>query len=203
MNKNLAIRSNLMKFEATALFAGVRAEIESDRWFFFCEARKLGFAYNIGQSISPYRASINFTYVFHNVSTVVYLEREAHVGNVGENLWTLSFASIEGKKQASLIADNLQGLKDKGYYIPNGNENLERQMNFSLGLYGACIMHVDVKFPIDRPALLCFCEVMDYLDQINTKENLDLKSVQDEMNNNGNDDYDEDYVMMGDWQTWK
>lgn len=194
MDKSLAIRSNLMKFEATALFAGVRAEIESDRWSFFSEARKQGFAYNIGQSISPYRASINFTYVFRNITTVVYLEREAHVGNIGEDLWTLSFASIEGKAQAIIIADNLQSLKDKGYYIPNGNENLERQMNFSLGLYGSCLMHVDVKFPIDKPALQCFCEVMDCIESLNTK--LDLQSIED-------DEDGDDLVIMGDWQTWK
>lgn len=195
MDKALAIRSNLMKFEATALFAGVRAEIESDRWSFFSEAREQGYAYNVGQSISPYRASINFTYVFHNITTVVYLEREAHVGNVGENMWTLSFASIEGKAQAITIADNLQELKDKGYYIPNGNENLERQMNFSLGLYGACLMHVDVKFPIDRPALQCFCEVMDCIEARNAR--LDMSAITDD------DDGTDDLVIMGDWQTWK
>lgn len=190
-----------MKFEATALFAGVRAEIDSDRWNFFSEARKQGFAYNVGQSVSPYRASINFTYVFQNITTVVYLEREAHVGNVGEDLWTLSFACIEGKTQASVIADNLVGLKEKGYYIPNGNENLERQMNFSLGLYGACIMHVDVKFPIDRPPLQCFCEVMDYIEAQNN--NVDFKAVQEEMNNANSSDDEDDLVIMGDWQTWK
>lgn len=190
-----------MKFEATALFAGVRAEIDSDRWNFFSEARKQGFAYNVGQSVSPYRASINFTYVFQNITTVVYLEREAHVGNVGEDLWTLSFASIEGKTQASVIADNLVGLKEKGYYIPNGNENLERQMNFSLGLYGACIMHVDVKFPIDRPPLQCFCEVMDYIEAQNN--NVDFKAVQEEINNANSSDDEDDLVIMGDWQTWK
>lgn len=199
MEKNLAIRSKIMKFEATALFAGVRAEIESDRWFFFREARCQGFAYNVAQSISPYRASISFTYVFRGISTVVYLEREAHVGNIGENLWTLSFASIEGKTQALMIADNLQGLKEYGYYIPNGNENLERQMNFSLGLYGACLMHVDVKFPIDRQPLQCFCDVMDHIDQRNS--NLNLKEIQEGLNDSS--DEDEDYVMMGDWQTWK
>lgn len=195
MDKALAIRSNLMKFEATALFAGVRAEIESDRWPFFSEAREQGYAYNVGQSISPYRASINFTYVFHNITTVVYLEREAHVGNIGENMWTLSFASIEGKAQAITIADNLQELKEKGYYIPNGNENLERQMNFSLGLYGACLMHVDVKFPIDRPALQCFCEVMDCIEARNAR--LDMSAINDD------DDDTDDLVIMGDWQTWK
>lgn len=201
MDKKLAILSNLMKFEATALFAGVRAEVESDRWFFFQEARRQNFAYNIGQSISPYRASINFTYVFHNISCVVYLEREAHVGNVGEDMWTLSFASIEGKTQALKIANSLQSLKDKGYYIPNGNENLERQMNFSLGLYGACLMHVDVKFPIDRPPLQCFCEVMDCIDTMNS--DVDFKSAMQEIANNNSDDDGDDYVMMGDWQTWK
>jgi len=201
-NKTLAIRSNLMKFEATALFAGVRSEIESDRWFFFREARRNEFSLNVGQSISPYRASINFTYVYRSISTVVYLEREAHVGKIGENLWTLSFASIEGKTQASIIADAFQELKGKGYYIPNGNENLERQMNFSLGLYGSCIMHVDVKFPTERPALQCFCEVMDCIDKHNAEGTIDfglIKNLQQEESQ----DSDDDYIMFGDWQTWK
>lgn len=202
MDKNLAVRSKLMKFEATALFAGVRAEIESDRWFYFREARRQEFSYSLGQNISPYRASLNFTYVFQNISSVVYLEREAHVGNIGEDLWTLSFASIEGKTQALVIANALAELNEKGYYIPNGNENLERQMNFSLGLYGSCLMHVDVKFPTDRPPLDCFCEVMDCIDQKNSQQNLDLKYVQEEINAPSADDED-DILIMGDWQTWK
>ena len=194
MDKEQAIRSKLMKLEATALFAGVRAEIESEHWAYFSEARKQGFAYNMRQNISPYRASLNFNYVFRNISMIVYLEREAHVGKIGEDMWMLSFSGIAGKAQAIMVADALQGLKDKGYYIPNGNENLERQMNFSLGLYGDCLMHVDVRFPIDRPALQCFVEVMDCIESLNTR--LDPQSLND-------DDEDDQLVIMGDWQTWK
>lgn len=201
-NKTLAIRSNLMKFEATALFAGVRAEIESDRWFFFREARKSSFSLDIGQSMSAYRASINFTYIYRNIVTVVYLEREAHVGKIGENLWTLSFASIEGKAQAIEIADALQNLKEKGYYIPNGNENLERQMNFSLGLYGACLMHVDVKFPIDKKPLECFCDVIDCIDKHNAERHIDFSIIKKAQQEEANDSED-DFIMLGDWQTWK
>ena len=131
MDKQLAIKSKLMKFEAVALFAGVRAEIESERWQYFREARKQDFPYSLAQNISAYRASLNFTYVYQDISTIVYLEREAHIGKPGENLWTLSFSCIEGKTQALVIANALSELKEKGYYIPNGNENLERQMNFS------------------------------------------------------------------------
>ena len=183
-----------MKLEATALFAGVSAEIESEHWAYFRDARKQGFAYNMRQNISPYRASLNFTYVFHNISMIVYLEREANVGKIGEDMWMLSFSGIAGKAQSIMVADALQDLKDKGYYIPNGNENLERQMNFSLGLYGDCLMHVDVRFPIDRPALQCFVEVMDCIESQNTK--LDPQSLHD-------DDEDDQLVIMGDWQTWK
>ena len=194
MDKEQAIRSKLMKLEATALFAGVSAEIESEHWAYFRDARKQGFAYNMRQNISPYRASLNFTYVFHNISMIVYLEREANVGKIGEDMWMLSFSGIAGKAQSIMVADALQGLKDKGYYIPNGNENLERQMNFSLGLYGDCIMHVDVRFPIDRQALQCFVEVMDCIESHNTR--LDPQSLND-------DDEDDQLVIMGDWQTWK
>ena len=194
MDKEQAIRSKLMKLEATALFAGVSAEIESEHWAYFRDARKQGFAYNMRQNISPYRASLNFTYVFHNISMIVYLEREANVGKIGEDMWMLSFSGIAGKAQSIMVADALQDLKDKGYYIPNGNENLERQMNFSLGLYGDCLMHVDVRFPIDRPALQCFVEVMDCIESQNTK--LDPQSLND-------DDEDDQLVIMGDWQTWK
>ena len=194
MDKEQAIRSKLMKLEATALFAGVSAEIESEHWAYFRDARKQGFAYNMRQNISPYRASLNFTYVFRNISMIVYLEREAHVGKIGEDMWMLSFSGIAGKAQSIMVADALQDLKDKGYYIPNGNENLERQMNFSLGLYGDCLMHVDVRFPIDRPALQCFVEVMDCIESQNTR--LDPQSLND-------DDEDDQLVIMGDWQTWK
>ena len=116
------------------------------------------------------------------------------MGKIGEDMWMLSFSGIAGKAQAIMVADALQGLKDKGYYIPNGNENLERQMNFSLGLYGDCLMHVDVRFPIDRPALQCFVEVMDCIESQNTR--LDPQSLND-------DDEDDQLVIMGDWQTWK
>ena len=194
MDKEQAIRSKLMKLEATALFTGVRAEIESEHWAYFRDARKQGFAYNMRQNISPYRASLNFTYVFHNISMIVYLEREANVGKIGEDMWMLSFSGIAGKAQSIMVADALQDLKDKGYYIPNGNENLERQMNFSLGLYGDCLMHVDVRFPIDRQALQCFVEVMDCIESHNTR--LDPQSLND-------DDEDDQLVIMGDWQTWK
>ena len=111
MDKQLAIKSKLMKFEAVALFAGVRAKIESERWQYFREARKQDFPYSLAQNISAYRASLNFTYVYQDISTIVYLEREAHIGKPGENLWTLSFSCIEGKTQALVIANALSELK--------------------------------------------------------------------------------------------
>lgn len=200
MDKQLAIKSKLMKFEAVALFAGVRAEIESERWQYFREARKQDFPYSLAQNISAYRASLNFTYVYQDISTIVYLEREAHIGKPGENLWTLSFSCIEGKTQALVIANALSELKEKGYYIPNGNENLERQMNFSLGLYGSCLMHVDILFPTHLTPLSCFCEVMDCIEQKNSLRTQNLKAI---MERDNVIDDDDDILIMGDWQTWK
>lgn len=204
MDKALQIRSNIMKFEATALFANVKSAIDAERWYYFREARRQGFSYQLGQSISPYRADIHFLYVFRDVITELYLEREAHVGNIGEDMWQMTFASIEGKAQASLLTDNLLALKEKGYYIPNGNENLERQMNFSLGLYGECLMQIVVRFPTDKAPFQCFCEVMDHIDGINSQTPIDFKSIMEKQNaSNNHASDDDDIIMFGDWQTWK
>lgn len=204
MSKNSA----LMKLEAMALFANVKAQAASPRWWYFRCMRELGRPVRLDQSISPYRASLFWDYIFRGIDCQVYLEREVSQGNPGENLWKLSFSGIEGKVHALTIQDYLKPLQQEGYYIPNGNENLERQMNFSLGLYGACLMHVDVHFPIQQPPLPCVLRVMDLLEQQNSASDTPLEVTLAELDQKralqSQADTDEDPdIMMGDWQTWK
>lgn len=208
MERDSAKQSSLIKLEAMALFAGVKAHANTNRWWYFSEMRRVGRPVRIEQSISPYRASLHWDYLFLGIDCQVYLEREAHVGSRGENLWSLSFSAIEGKVHALTIQDQLKPLQDKGYYIPNGNENLERQMNFSLGLYGACLMHVDVHFPTDRPPLPCLLEVMDHIEQINREQSDTIEQQlalldQKRASILANDEDEDPDIMMGDWQTWK
>lgn len=208
MEKELAKQSSLMKMEAMALFAAIKAQARTERWWYFAEMSRLGRAVSLEQSISPYRASLHFDYIFHGIDCQIYLEREAHVGQLGEDMWTLSFSGIEGKVHALTIHDQLKPLQARGFYIPNGNENLERQMNFSLGLYGACLMHVDVRFPASRPPLPCALEVLDLIDTTNKQSTPSLEEVLHNLDErraaallaDADDDPD---VIMGDWQTWK
>lgn len=207
--KEQAKRTNLMKLEAMGLFAGIRAQASSDRWWYFGEMRRMGRAVRMEQSLSAYRASLYWDYLFCGVECQVFLEREAHMGKLGENMWSISFSGIEGKVNALAIHDRLKSLQAEGFYIPNGNENLERQMNFSLGLYGACLMHVDVRFPSHLPPLPCALRVMDVVDEAN-RMNADghLAEIIEEMEKKKasiateSDEEDPD-IMMGDWQTWK
>ena len=195
-----------MKMEAMSLFAQIRSQANSDRWWYFREMRQLGRPVRLDQSISPYRASLYWDYVFRGIECQIYLEREAHVGQLGEDMWTLSINGIEGKVKALTLHDYLKSLQSEGYYIPNGNENLERQMNFSLGLYGACLMHVDVKFPIDQPPIPCALRVLDLLEKANSEgEPLGevLKRIESERLENATDEEEDPDIMMGDWQTWK
>lgn len=199
LEKDNAKRSNLLKLEATILFTQIRNQLESSRWFYFEEARRQTFAIQLSQSISPYRASLHFRYVHGGSLYDAYLEREAHVGAIGENLWTLSFPGIEGKTQASLLRDHLAPLRSEGYDIPNGEEYLDRQMNFSLGLYASCLMRVDVRLPISHAPFAAFCRIMDHLESY-PNEHLDYASLVDAQGDVEESDTD---LMLGDWQTWK
>lgn len=201
-------RTTLMKMEAMSLFSNIKAQANTERWWYFRELKTLGKPVRIEQSISAYRASLYWDYIYKGIECQVFLEREAHVGNLGENLWTLSFSGIEGKVKALTLQEALKPLQAEGYYIPNGNENLERQMNFSLGLYGACLMHVDVKFPIDQPPLTCALHVLDIIDQANAEDSEPMCMIinrldKEKANHQTSDDDEESDIMMGDWQTWK
>lgn len=197
-----------MKMEAVALFAGIRAQAQTDRWWYHAEMRRLGRPVTFEQSLSPYRASLRWDYVFAGIDCQVFLEREAHVGRPGEDVWMLSFSGIEGKVKALTLHDHLKGLQQQGFYIPNGNENLERQMNFSLGLYGACLMHVDVHFPPDQKPLSSALTVLDLLDRDNHAATPSLETMLGEIEARRQaalalDENDDPDVIMGDWQTWK
>lgn len=205
--KEQAKYSNLMKLEAASLFAAIRAHASTDRWWYFRSMRELGYVVRIDQSISPFRASLHCDYMMGGIECQLFLEREAHVGRLGDDMWSLSFSGIEGKVHALTIQDQLRPLQQEGYYIPNGNENLERQMNFSLGLYGACLMHVDVKFPVQQPPLPCALHVLDVIDQANQRLTPSLPAAlmaleQQRQAISQQDDEDPD-IIMGDWQTWK
>lgn len=201
-------RSAIMKMEAMTLFANLRAQANTNRWWYFREMRAIGYPVRLDQSISSYRASIHWDYIFRGIECQIFVEREAHVGNIGENLWTISFCGIEGKNKALTLHEMLKPLQEEGYYIPNGNENLERQMNFSLGLYGACLMHVDIKFPIDRQPVECALHVLDTIEKSNETYKMPLAEIlellAEEKNKSQSTDEEEDPdIIMGDWQTWK
>ncbi len=186
--------------EATILFTQIRNQQESSRWFFFDEARRQGFPIQQSQSISPYRASLHFRYVHAGILYDAYLEREAHVGEIGDDMWTLSFPGIEGKTQALLLREHLSSLREAGFDIPNGEEYLDRQMNFSLGLYASCLMRVDVKFPLHQPPFPCFCQILDHLEQYETRSACDLHALERSLHT---DDDETPDILYGDWQTWK
>lgn len=200
-------RTALMKMEAMTLFANLRAQAMTDRWWYFREMKAMGRPVRLDQSISPYRASLHWDYIFRGIECQVFLEREAHVGQLGEDLWTMSFSSIEGKVNALTLQEFLKPLQSEGYYIPNGNENLERQMNFSLGLYGACLMHVDVKFPIEQPPVPCALHILDVLEKANAEgeplAGILIRLAEEKQKNQSSDDDEDPDIIMGDWQTWK
>lgn len=201
-------RSAIMKMEAMTLFANIRAQAETNRWWYFREMRAINHPVRLDQNLSAYRASLHWDYVFRGIECQVFLEREAQVGQLGENLWTMSFCGIEGKVKALTLHDFLKPLQNEGYYIPNGNENLERQMNFSLGLYGACLMHVDVKFPINQPPVACALHVLDVIENANESFGKPLNEILEEIEeenakSQSSDEEDDPDIIMGDWQTWK
>ena len=199
-DKEAAKRSNLLKFEATMLFTQIKNQLESSRWFFFDDARRQGFSIRLTQSISPYRASLHFRLVHGGILYDAYLEREAHIGQVGEDLWKLSFPSIEGKTQAAILQEHLSDLRQEGFEIPNNEEYLNRQMNFSLGLYASCLMTVEVRFPIHQPPFQAFCRVMDQLEKFSTHQPCDYRQLEASDLRSEEDTPD---ILFGDWQTWK
>lgn len=206
--ENSAKQTNLMKLEAMALFAGIRAQAATDRWWYFSQRRLLQQPARIDQRISAYRASLFFDYLFCGIECQVYLEREAFMGQLGDDMWSISISGIEGKAHALVVHDHLKVLQEEGFYIPNGNENLERQMNFSLGLYGSCLMHVDVRFPIHQPPLPCALKVLDLLENINKTSSPPMEQLLAQMAAQRNaqqllDEEDDPDIIMGDWQTWK
>jgi len=197
-----------MKLEAMALFAGVKAYCSTDRWWYFREMRRVGRPVRLDQSISAYQASLQWNYLFLGIDCQVFLERKALLGSPQEDLWTLSFSSIEGKDHAATLHDHLKPLQQQGFYITNGNENLERQMNFSLGLYGACLMHVDVRFPTERPPLPCLLQIMDIMEDDNSKESKPIEEILRKLDEKrasllASDEDANPEIIMGDWQTWK
>ena len=207
MDKDFAKQSAVMKLEAMALFAAIKAQAQTQRWWFFSQMRNCGRAVRFEQSVSSYRASLHFDYIFCGIDCQIYIEREVHSSLTSASAWTLSFSGIEGKDHALTIQNALKPLQDEGYDIPNGNENLERQMNFSLGLYGSCLMHVDVKFPPHQSPQLAALRVLDLIDSVNRTgtpslddvlRNLDLLRAA-----SINSDDDNPDIIMGDWQTWK
>jgi hypothetical protein len=198
--KESAKRSNLLKFEATMLFTQIKNQLETSRWFFFDEARRQNFSLRLSQSISPFRATLYFRLVHCGILYDAYLEREAHIGEVGDDMWMLSFPSIEGKTQAALLRDHLSALRTKGFDIPNGEEYLNRQMNFSLGLFASCLMSVEVRFPLHTPPFAAFCQVMDHLESFDDHRPTNYSSLEAATVRNEEDTPD---ILFGDWQTWK
>lgn len=205
--KEQAKKSNLMKLEAMALFTSFRAQASSNRWWYFSEMKRIGHPIKLEQNISQFRACLYWDYIFAGIDCQVYLESDARSSLSGVNCWQLSFSGIEGKDHALIIEEHLKSFRSKGYYIPNGNENLERQMNFSLGLYGSCLMHVDIHFPSDQKPLPCLLEILDWLETINQRETPDLsqalKTIETKRVSLLTNEEEDPDIIMGDWQTWK
>lgn len=198
MDRTTLVNSKLLRMEATALFARIGQAAAGDRWWFFAEARRVHYPSRIDQSISAYRAWMRLDYSLSGVPIEIYLERDAET--LRTSGWNYSIY-VEGKGRETQVLDMLKPLSDAGYRISNGNENLERQMNFSLGLYGACLQHIVITPPSDgRIALEAAMAFMDALDAINRSLGCELvvPDTQDD------DDYGFDSdVIFGDWQTWK
>ncbi|MBQ0056556.1 MAG: hypothetical protein KBT20_02765 [Bacteroidales bacterium] len=194
--------SNLLKFEATMLFTQVKHRLSNTTaWPYFEASRRDCYSLQLTQSISPYRASLHFRYVHSQVIFDVYLEREAYVGEIGQNMWSLSFPGIEGKAHALMLRNILQPLISQGYDVPNGEDYLDRQMQFSLGLYAACLNRVDIHFPTMQSPFECFCQVFDLLEASNLPlSDICLPPV---VSSDDDDDYSDTDMMLGDWQTWK
>lgn len=184
--------------EATALFARLTTAAQADTWAFFTEARGMNYPQRIDQSISAYRAWLRMDYCLAGIPFEIYMENGVSERDTRIPAWSYSLA-VEGKEHEVELMQYLQGLTDLGFDISAGNENLERQMNFSLGLYGACLMHILVRPPQSMSAVEAAWSFMTYMDDQYKKHPVALPVADSQ-----DDDYGfDDGVIFGDWQTWK
>lgn len=177
MTKQEQIQSKLLRMEATALFAQIDAMLGTVTI----------------HSISDYRAYLYRPMNYRGISVDLYLEREAHVGKAGDNLWSLNI-EVEGKERQCRVLALLEPLRTEGYDISEGSENLDRQMKFSMGLYGACQQRIFVKPRVTMPVFESVMRLMHYMEEGRTADLPDDET---------NDDTDFPDVIFGDWQTWK
>lgn len=167
------IQSKLLRMEATALFAQIEQAIGP------CQ-----------HSISDYRAYLYAPRQIGNIPVDMYIEREAHIGQVGENWWVMNL-EIEGKERETELLRLLEPLRTEGYYVGTGSENLDRQMRFSLGLYGAAQMRLYVSPALSMPVFDSLLRLVAMTQPASVTDAED-------------DDYGfDDGVLFGDWQTWK
>lgn len=173
MTRDEQIQSKLLRMEATALFAQIEQAIGS------CT-----------HSISDYRAYLYAPRQISGIPVDMYIEREAHIGKAGENWWVMNL-EIEGKERETELLRALEPLRAEGYYVGTGSENLDRQMRFSLGLYGAAQMRLYISPALTMPVFASVLRLVNLTEVPTTA---------------GSDDEDygfDDGVLFGDWQTWK
>lgn len=167
------IQSKLLRLEATALFAQIEQAIGP------CT-----------HSISDYRAYLYAPRQIRGIAVDMYIEREAHIGLASENRWTMNL-EIEGKERETELLRLLEPLHAEGYSVGSGSENLDRQMRFSLGLYGAAQMRLSISPALTMPVFPSILRLVSLTDAIISTDPHD-------------DDYGfDDDVLFGDWQTWK
>lgn len=180
------VQSKLLRMEATALFAQIEQLVGP------CT-----------RSISDYRAYLYMPREIAGIPVDVYFEREAHIAPAAvpgapaldsrpRNLWVMNI-EIEGRGNESHLLPVLETLKAEGYDVGMGSENLDRQMKFSLGLYGAAQMRLFVRPASDMPVFDSILRLVRFTDPVSA----DRAASPD-------DDYGfDDGVLFGDWQTWK
>lgn len=175
MTHTQQIQSKLLRMEATALFARVEERLGQ----------------TCVHSISDYRAYVYLPMTLSGIPIELYIEREAHVGSVGENRWLYHF-EVEGHQHKTDLIALLEPLRRMGYELTSGSENLDRQMRFSMGLYGACQMRLTIRPEVASEPIRMVLQMLDFLLPLKTEN-----SVQE----SPEDDFPE--VIFGDWQTWK
>lgn len=180
--RELQIQSKLMRLEATALFAKITMQLES-----------ISRARNINKGISAYSAWLRLDYSLAGIPLEIYIERELH------SAWKYTL-HVEGKEREHYLMELLQPLREAGFEVSDGNENLTRQINFSLGLYGACQMHILIRPSDAMPVMEAPATLLRIMEQINT----DTTPVVTDPELADDDTYGfDDGVIFGDWQTWK
>lgn len=174
MTHDEQIQSKLLRMEATALFAQIEQAIGP------CT-----------HSISDYRAYLYAPRQIGDIAVDMYIEREAHIGKIGENWWVMNL-EIEGKERETALLHLLEPLRAEGYDVGAGSENLDRQMRFSLGLYGAAQMRLYISPSLTMPVFSSILRLVSM-----TEPPVGTEAEQDE-------EYAfDDGVLFGDWQTWK